>query len=87
MELGTFTELISTLGFPVVLVLAMGWFIYKLWQQSVQREGKLYEELAECRQINSKAIETIASYVEKLENIQKDVTDIKEELTHLPHSN
>lgn len=85
MELNTFTELISNLGLPIVLVLAMGWFIYKLWQQSVEREKKLYEELAECRSINSKAIDTISSYAEKLESIQNDVTTIKMEVESLTH--
>lgn len=85
MDIKSMTDLISTLGFPIVLVLAMGWFIYKLWQQSVDRETKLYEELAESRNINSKAIDTIAAYAEKLESIQNDVTTIKLEVESLTH--
>ena len=71
------TELVSTLGFPIALVIAMGFFIWQLWKQSVAREEKLMSELTECRLVNTQAITTIAQYAEKLETIQKDVTEIK----------
>lgn len=83
MEIKTIVELITTLGFPITLVLAMGWFIYQLWQQSKERETKLYTELAECRKVNEQAINTIATYAEKLDIIQKDVAEIKTDVTTL----
>lgn len=49
--------------------------------QCQAREEKLYNEIAECRKINSKAIETIAHYAEKLDRIQEDIRDIKTDLT------
>ena len=52
MEAAAFIELIPTLGFPIVLCLALGFFIYKLWEQSAQRENKLFEELSASRTIN-----------------------------------
>lgn len=74
------TELISTLGFPIALVIGMSYFIWQLWKQSVVREEKLMTELTECRVVNTQAISTIASYAEKLDTIQKDVTEIKSDM-------
>lgn len=78
MDVGMVSETISTLGFPIALVIAMGWFIFKLWKQSVEREAKLYEELAECRKVNKQAVETLALYAERLSVIETDVKDIKD---------
>ena len=67
------TEFISSLGFPVALVAAMGFFIWKIYEQSVKRETTLME-------VNEKAINTLALYAERLEIIQNDVSTIKEKL-------
>ena len=80
MELTTLIELISTLGFPIVCVLALGIFVYKLWQQSVKREEKLMEEITENRRINTKFAEIIAGYDITLSEIKSDVKDIKDTL-------
>lgn len=77
MDIALWAELVQTLGLPVVLIGAMGWFIFKLWKQSAEREKALYAELACSREVNEKAITTIAQYAEKLGDIQKDVKDIK----------
>lgn len=82
MEVTIWTELITTVGFPIALVIAMGFFIWKIYQQSVTREEKLLGELAENRAINKQAIETLALYNERLTNIETDVRDIKDIITH-----
>lgn len=89
-------ELIPTLGFPIVLCLVLGWFIYKIYKDNTsqnkanmeavqarckEREDKLYEEIKQNREVNAKAIETIAHYAEKLDCIQQDIKDIKTDLT------
>ena len=78
MNLELVSEAITALGFPIALVIAMGWFIFKLWKQSAERETKLYEELAECRKVNQQAVETLALYAERLSVIESDVKDIKD---------
>jgi chromosome segregation ATPase len=83
MDANIFVELISTLGFPIALVIAMGIFIYKIYNQSVKREEALMEEIRVNRETNSKAIETIAQYSERLETIQSDIRDIKTDITIL----
>lgn len=77
MDITMIGDLISNFGFPIVLVLAMGLFIWKMYQQSVTREDKLMNELAECRAVNEKAIETLSVYAERIGIIEADVKEIK----------
>ena len=84
MEMNTMVELIASLGFPIACVLALGFFVYKLWQQSVKREEKLIEEITENRVVNAKFAEIIAEYKTTLSEIKTDVKDIKETL-HITH--
>ena len=87
MTVEVITSLITNLGFPIAICIALGFFVYKLWQQSVKREETLMQEIAENRLVNEKAIETIAQYAERLthiegsiEHIQNDVVLIKEKI-------
>ena len=82
-DIEAITNLISALGFPVACVVAMGFFIWMIYKQSVAREDKLYTELAASRIVNEKAIDTIAHYAEKLGVIKQDVSDIKTDVTIL----
>lgn len=83
MDLTVFTEFITTLGFPIACVIALGVFVFKIYNQSVDREGKLMIEIAENRKVNEKAIDTIAHYAEKLDTIQEDIKEIKTDITIL----
>lgn len=80
MTLEMIISLISTLGLPIVLVIVMGWFIFKLWKQSDDREKKLYEELAKCREVNEQAISTLTLYAERLNVIEEDIKEIKDNI-------
>lgn len=80
MEAATLIELIPTLGFPIVMVIALGIFVYKLWQQSVDRENKLMAEITENRLVNEKAIATIAQFAERFTHIETDVELIKTDI-------
>ena len=81
MDMTVFTELIATLVFPIALVIAMGFFIWQIYKQSVEREEKLMTEIAENRIVNEKAIETLTLYAERLGNIESDVKEIKNIIT------
>lgn len=83
MEMSVVTELITSVGFPIALVIAMGYFIFRIYNQSVLRENTLMEEIVKTREINAKAIDTIAHYSDKLETIQHDINEIKTDLTIL----
>lgn len=80
MEATALIELIPTLGFPIVMVIALGFFVYKLWQQSVERENKLMHEITENRLVNEKAIATIAQFAERFTHIETDVELIKTDI-------
>jgi hypothetical protein len=80
MDMATVTELIATLGFPIVCVLALGIFVFKLWQQSVTREEKLMAEITENRLINTKFAEIIAKYEITLDEMKTDIREIKDTL-------
>jgi hypothetical protein len=81
MDFQMITELISTLGFPIACVIALGVFIYKIYKKSEEREDKLMDELAENRKINADAIATIGKYASSLETIEEDIKVIKDDLT------
>lgn len=96
MDLTTFLELLANFGFPIACVVAMGAFIYHIYQTTTkenaanmaavqarckEREEILYSEIAQNRAVNEKAIETIAQYAERLETIQTDIKEIKTDIT------
>ena len=95
-------DLIPTLGFPIVCVIAMALFIVymvksnneenktimeSLQERCKEREDKLFEEIAENRKINGKFAEIISKHEEKLDSIQQDVKDIKTDITILKAHN
>lgn len=80
METAGIIELISTLGFPIVCVLALGFFVWKIYNQSIVREEKLMAEITENRIVNEKAIETIAQFAERFTHIENDVELIKTDI-------
>lgn len=90
------TELFSSVGLPIALIAVLIYVIYvmgkrqneqteksmeKLETRSNEREAVLMEEIKENRRINEKAIDTIAHYSEKLDTIQSDVKEIKQDIT------
>jgi hypothetical protein len=93
--LAVIAELIPTLGFPIVVCLAAGWFIYKIYKDTTknnqdnmtnlqarcqEREEKLYVQLEKQNEINGRFAEIIAQYEVKLDEIKEDVKDIKQEV-------
>ena len=80
MEVSLLVELISTLGFPIACVIALGIFVFKLWKQSVAREEKLLSEITENRLVNQQFAEIIGKYEIELGEIKTDVKDIKQTL-------
>ena len=75
-----FVELISTVGFPIACVIAMGWFIYNIYNKSINRENELREEIKENQKINSRFAEIINRYSLELGEIKSDVKEIKEDI-------
>lgn len=80
MEYSWFVDLISTVGLPVALVIAMGWFIFRIYKKSEQREDDLRTEIKENQKVNAQAIATITLYAERLGTIESDVKEIKHDV-------
>lgn len=91
MDVTTVEGLITSVGFPIFCVLALGFFIYKSYEniekRNEGREEKLYSMLANSQTAIDNAIETNAKFVAQLESMQNnvnrisdDVDDIKEYL-------
>ena len=95
MELTALTELFSNVGFPIALVAILVFVIYQMGKRQneqadrnmervqercKEREEKLYEEIRENRRVNEKAIDTIGRYAEKLDNIQSDIKEVKQDV-------
>lgn len=83
METAAIVELISTVGFPIAMVLALAWFIFQIYKKSEDREDTLMDEIAETRKVNAEAIATIGKFAENLETIKHDITDIKTEVNDI----
>lgn len=75
-----FVELIGSVGFPIACVIALGWFIYKVYNQSIERENELREEIKESQKINSKFADIINKHSEELKEIKEDVKVIKDDM-------
>ena len=91
MDVNTIQTAISTLGFPIVCVLFLGWFIWKIWMsqqdQNKEREDKLYEYIGKAQAVNeqltntnSESVEVLHSYKSDLDTIKNDVTEIKQNM-------
>jgi hypothetical protein len=81
------TQLISTLGFPIVCVLGLAYFIYIIYQkttaENAQREDKLYEIIAVSHSNNEKLVEANQEFVKILETYKNDIVDIKHDIADI----
>lgn len=86
---------ITQVGFPIVMVIGLCWFVYRIYQNTTEenkinmemvqarckeREDKLYNYLEKAQEINNQAIATLARYDEKLDIIQFDLELIKDKV-------
>lgn len=89
------TELFASLDLPIALAAVLIYIVYQMGKrqneqadknmEAVQnrckeREEKLMEEIRENRLVNEKAIDTIGRYAEKLDNIQSDIREVKQDV-------
>lgn len=83
-EIDGVTQIISTVGFPIFCVVCLGYFVWKAFNMVMtnnkERETKLYDTIAEIRGQLKEASATNASFVKILENMSKDIEDIKDKI-------
>ena len=95
MSIESATDLITTVGFPIFCVLALGAFIYvsynRITEENKERENKLYEmlgktqvQLDNAQETNSKFLSVLESINEETKIMKADINDIKETIKKLP---
>ena len=87
MDINTIQTLITTLGFPICVCVALGWFIYKAFEkftaQSEKREEKLYTVIAQAQETNERLSNTNAEFVSVLNTYKSDLDDIKADVSEI----
>ena len=95
MEVDVMTQLITTVGFPIFCVLALGGFIYKSYNNittiNKEREDKLYimlgktqEQLDNAQNTNAKFLTVLEQINKDTEEMKSDIDDIKDTIRQLP---
>lgn len=96
MDISAVIELISTLGFPIALSVAMGWMFFKIftWQRidAKEREIKDREQIQHFSVIiseNSKALlknsETMELIANKLEDVDEKIDELQHDVTEIKY--
>lgn len=80
MDLTMLMELITAVGFPIAAVIALCWFIWRIYRKSEEREEALRQELKENRETNAKFAEIISKYSVEISDIKTDIRDIKQDI-------
>lgn len=84
MDVNTVQTLITSVGFPIVVCLALGWFIYKVFERftanAEKREEKLYTIIAEAQATNEKLLQTNSEFVGVLDAYKTDLVTIKNDV-------
>lgn len=87
MDANAIQTAITTLGFPIVCVLFLGWFIWKIWirqqEQNEKREEKLYSFVSDAQAVNEKLTNTNAEFVTVLNTYKTDLEVIKTDVTEI----
>lgn len=84
MDISGVTGLISSVGFPIFCVLALGYFVWKAFnmvmENNKERESKLYDTITDVRAQLKASAETNASFVKVLEAMSEDIDEIKHKI-------
>lgn len=82
MEVSLIMELITTIGFPIALVVVLLWFIFKLQAESKERENKLMETVTsfsvkfnEITVALTKVTDTLAALTDRVIDIENKLGD------------
>ena len=87
MDVNTIQTLITSLGFPIVCVIALGWFIYKAFEkftaQAEKREEKLYTVITQAQETNERLTQTNAEFVSVLNTYKAGLDEIKSDVSEI----
>lgn len=91
MDVNAVNSLITSVGFPIFCVLALGWFIYtsykRITEYNHERENKLYEivnksqvQLDKLEEVNEGFVKTLEMFTTDNAQMKKDIEIIKEKV-------
>lgn len=80
MDITLIEATIQNLGFPIAMVGACSFFIWKMYQVQIADKERLYTELGKAIEANKQISSIISTYTSRLESIQEDVKEIKEKV-------
>lgn len=87
MDVSSIQQMITTLGFPIVCVITLAFFIWKIWTKNVEqnekREEKLYVVVGKAQEQNEQLSKTNAEFVTVLNSYKEDLKEIKEDVTEI----
>ena len=87
MDINTVQTLITSLGFPICVCIALSWFIYKAFEkftaQAEKREEKLYTVIAQAQETNERLTQTNAEFVSVLNTYKSDLDEIKSDVNEI----
>ncbi|WP_143452424.1 hypothetical protein [Sporanaerobium hydrogeniformans] len=89
MDITSTSQAIQMVGFPIICVLGLAFFIYKIWQKMQENQDKLTMTLVEVNTTNRELSETnkelsetnrklVEQFTNDLASIKEDMKDIKE---------
>ena len=95
MDINTMEGFINSVGFPILCVLGLAFFIWKAFgkitDRNYDREEKLYSMLGKTQEQLNNAQDTNAGFLKVLETFKKDqdeirqdIEDIKEDIRAIP---
>lgn len=80
MEVTLIMELITTIGFPIALVVVLLWFIFKLQAESKERENKLMETVTQFSVKFNEITVALTKVTDTLSALTDRVIDIENKL-------
>lgn len=80
MEVTLVMELITTIGFPIALVVVLLWFIFKLQAESKERENKLMDTVTQFSVKFNEITVALTKVTDTLSALTDRVIDIENKL-------
>lgn len=80
MEVTLIMELITTIGFPIALVVVLLWFIFKLQAESKERENKLMDTVTQFSVKFNEITVALTKVTDTLSALTDRVIDIENKL-------
>ena len=87
MDIATLTSLIAEVGFPIVAVIAMAYFIFTVYKNTIaQHEKQLEQVMTNCQAREDKLFEQIDKFGDTLNSFNTTLIKIDARLEAVEHS-